>query len=74
MSISSNIPLNKKMSVQLLDFNRSVRIAAICHSGPITAISTNEQFLVRNEHVQNFISISQKLVRVYADRQAYGNG
>ena len=35
----------KRFFKQGLDFDRSVCMAAICHSGPIWAVPTNEQLL-----------------------------
>ena len=62
----------KKFSIQELNFERSVCMAAICFSGPITAIPTNEQHLEVKRScasLQNDISKTEALVCVYTERR-----
>ena len=64
----------KKLYIQALDADRSVCLAAICYSGPISAVPNNEQLLVEKRTGAKFqIDISKTeglgLVRMYTDRQ-----
>ena len=64
--------LLKKFSIQVLDSDRSVCMSAICYSGPISAVTTNEQLLMEKSmysKFQNDISKTEGLVRVHTDRQ-----
>ena len=58
----------KKFSIQALVSDRSVCMAAICYSGPISMVSTNKQFLGEKRTCAKFqidISKIKGLVRVY---------
>ena len=60
----------KKFSIQTLDSDRSDCMAAICYSGPITAVPTNEQFLGEKRTCSKFLSNFSKAVglnRLYTD-------
>ena len=50
----------KKFSIQALDFDRLVCIAAICYSGPISAVPTYKQLLDEKKTCTKFqINISK---------------
>ena len=60
----------KEFSIQTLDSDCSVCMAAICYSGPISAVPTNEQLLGKKKTCSKFqidISKTEGLVRVYTD-------
>ena len=66
-----------KFSMQALDFDSSVCIAAICYSGPISDIPTNEQLLGEKTTGTKFqidISKTKRLVRLYIDGRTDGHG
>ena len=65
----------KKFSIQTLDSDCSVYMAAICYSDPISAVPTNEQLLGEKKKCSKFqidISKTEGLVRVYTDGQTDG--
>ena len=69
MKISRQI---KRFSIQALDSYRSVYMVAICYSGLISAVPTNEQRLGEKRTCAKFqidISKTEGLVRIYADEQ-----
>ncbi len=60
----------KEFSIQALDSDCSVCMAAICYSDPISAVPTNEQLLCEKSTGAKFqidISKTEGLVRVYTD-------
>ena len=60
----------KEFSIQALDSDRSVNMAAICYSGPISAVSTIEQFLSEKRADTKFQIDSlttEGLVCIYTD-------
>ena len=67
----------KEFSVQTLDSDCSVYMAAICYSGPISAVPTNEQLLCKKKTCSKFqidISKTEGLVRIYTDGRTDGHG
>ena len=61
-----NIPRQmKKFSIPALDSDRSICLAAICFSGPMSAVPTNEQRSYPKFKID--ISNTEGLVRVYVD-------
>ena len=61
-----------KDSIQTLDSDCSICMAAICYSGPISAVPINEQLLCWKRTGAKFqidISKTEGLVRVYTDGQ-----
>ena len=62
----------EKYSMQKLDSDHLVFMAAICYIGPISAIPTNVQHLGKKWMGANFqihISKTERLVRVHSDRR-----
>ena len=48
----------KRFLIQALDYDCSVCMAAICYSGPISAVPTNEQLLSEEKTGPNFRTIA----------------
>ena len=65
----------KKLSIQALDSNRPVCMAAICFNGPMLALPTNEQLFREKRTCAKFqididyLSKTEGLVRVCTNRQ-----
>ena len=60
----------KKSSMQALDSDRSACMAAICYSGPISAVPTNEQHFGEKQSYPKFkiyISKTERRVCVYTN-------
>ena len=58
----------KKLSIQVLDYDRSVCMATICNRGPISSVSTNESLLGEKRTCAKFQIDSSEiegLIRVY---------
>ena len=67
----------KEFPIQTLDSDCSVFMAAICYSGPISVVPTNEQLLCEKRIGAKFQIDSLKteeLVFIYTDRQTDGHG
>ena len=65
----------KEFPIRTLDSDCSVCMAAICYSGPISAVPTTEQLLGEKKKCSKFqidISKTEGLVRVYTDGQKDG--
>ena len=61
----------KELSIQAFYTDCSVYMAAICNSGPISAVPTNEHFLGEERTGAQFQFDSlktERLVRIYIDR------
>ena len=65
-------PQMKKFSIQALDSDRSVYMAGISYSGPITSTQTDEQFLAEKKtcaKCQNDISKTSSRIYRQTDKQ-----